>query len=84
MFEREKIVSASLASGTYGHSPSFARLIASFFTGLVDDGAAASSSMPGDYMSAATTLRTRIRDAEQARRLSHGVIPRSRDSGPLL
>jgi len=61
MFEQEKIVSASLASGTYGRSPRFARLIGSFLARLFDDGAIASSSMPGDYMSAATTLRARIR-----------------------
>ena len=84
MFEQEKIVSASLASGTYGSSPSFARLVASFFTRLLDDGAVGSSSAPVDYMSAATTLRARIRDAEHERRFAHGVIPRSEDSGTVL
>lgn len=69
MLEQEKIVSASLASGTYGSSPTFVRRIANFFSRLFDACASGSSQSPVDYMSAATNLRARIRDAEHARRV---------------
>jgi hypothetical protein len=80
MLEQEKIVSASIASGTYGPSPNFARLVASFFARLLNGGTSGSSSAPGDYMSVATTLRARVRDAEYARRFAHDDIPRSKDA----
>ena len=80
MLEQEKIVSASLASGTYGRSPYFARLVAGFFAKLLEARAVGRSSAPSDYMSAATSLRVRIRDAEHARRFAGGVIRRPGDS----
>lgn len=74
-------MSASHASGTYGRQPNLARVIARFFAGLFDHGATTSVSTSCDYMSAATTLRTRIREADHARRFTRGVMPPPRDSG---
>ena len=59
------IMSGSLTSGTYAHTPSFAGVVRRFVGGLFGAGLTAAKPTHGDYMAAAIQFRVRARGARQ-------------------
>ena len=64
-------MSASLTSGTYGRQPAFSGAVRHLVNALF--GSTAPVQAHGNYMRAATSFRTRVREANDVRELARSV-----------
>jgi hypothetical protein len=63
----------AITSGTYGHQPIFAGAIRQLVAGLFTSRAAKTAAVAGKSTSLATTLRMRVREANDVRELARSV-----------